>query len=41
VTGLSFQRETVMYDTPEELIREIEAGEDSFLDWKEVTFQEP
>ncbi|MEE8523239.1 MAG: ATP-binding protein, partial [Thermoanaerobaculia bacterium] len=28
-----------MYDTPEELIREIEAGEDSFLDWKEVAFQ--
>jgi len=25
-----------MYDTPDELLREIQAGEDSLLDWKEV-----
>ncbi len=25
-----------MYDTPDDLLREILAGEDSFLDWKEV-----
>lgn len=28
-----------MYATPEELLREIEAGEDSFLDFKEVAFE--
>jgi predicted HTH transcriptional regulator len=28
-----------MYDTVEELLREIQAGEDSFLDFKEVLFQ--
>ena len=28
-----------MYDTPDELMREIIAGEDSFLDWKEVVFK--
>ena len=28
-----------MYDTPEELVREIQAGEDSLIDWKEVVFQ--
>ena len=28
-----------MYDTPEELLREILAGEDSLIDWKEVRFQ--
>ncbi|MCP4656734.1 MAG: hypothetical protein GY856_15080 [bacterium] len=28
-----------MYDTPEELLREILAGEDSFIDWKEVVYK--
>ena len=28
-----------MYDTPEELLREIQAGEDSLIDWKEVVFR--
>jgi predicted HTH transcriptional regulator len=28
-----------MYDTSDELLREILAGEDSFLDWKEVVFK--
>ncbi len=28
-----------MYSTPDELLREIEAGEDSFLDFKEVGFE--
>jgi predicted HTH transcriptional regulator len=28
-----------VYDTPEELLREIQAGEDSLIDWKEVVFQ--
>jgi predicted HTH transcriptional regulator len=28
-----------MYDTAEELLREIRAGEDSLLDWKEVTLK--
>ncbi len=28
-----------MYATSEELLREIEAGEDSFLDFKEVGFE--
>jgi len=28
-----------VYDTPEELVREIQAGEDSLIDWKEVVFQ--
>ena len=28
-----------MYDTPDELLREILAGEDSRLDWKEVVFK--
>ncbi len=29
-----------MYDTAEELLREIDAGEDSFLDLKEVAFKD-
>ena len=28
-----------MYDTPEELLREIQSGEDSLIDWKEVVYQ--
>ncbi len=28
-----------MYDTPEDLLREIHAGEDTLLDWKEVVFK--
>jgi len=28
-----------VYDTPEELLREILAGEDSLIDWKELSFQ--
>ncbi|MBI4537414.1 MAG: putative DNA binding domain-containing protein [candidate division NC10 bacterium] len=28
-----------MYDTPDDLLREILAGEDSLLDWKEVAFK--
>jgi ATP-dependent DNA helicase RecG len=28
-----------VYDTPDELLREIEAGEDSFIDFKEVRFE--
>lgn len=29
-----------MYDTPDELLREIAAGEDTRLDWKEVVFKD-
>jgi len=28
-----------VYDTPDELLRQIQAGEDSLIDWKEVVFQ--